>query len=196
MKTPQIEKDCPDSTKNRAIKNETQEQPKLCFLESSDWSRRYDQNFFTIKIASFETITSPKDDSIAIQDPGCKSDFKLSDLSKFAMKSFPACFYKIEIYYGDSNHTCLRRYSQFRWLHDKLSSSLSLKKNNERLKKTLTSMPPKTSPFHVHGTEFIEGRMKELEKFLVYVLPGNETFDAMIVFLELNKILKSMRKDV
>lgn len=146
----------------------------MMFLPESKWSPRYETQFYTIRMNSYTILdktTSPSDDTTFGTDECslCNHD-----------KKSPAVYYKIEVLRGNTQHTCLRRYSQFLYLYNKIHTT-------ERDDTHKRHLPPKTGPFHRDSPEFLEERMEGLYKFLLDVLLRPECVNNKWVeaFLEL-----------
>ena len=73
------------------------------FLVSGQWSPRFENTFFTVKLDGFELLESePEETGPTILSKG--------------KGTFPAYYYKITVFCGHAKHTVRRRYSQFDWL--------------------------------------------------------------------------------
>merc|ERR1711862_1006575 len=158
--------------KHKKSKKATSNSNTLCYLSPKNFSNNYDKHYFTIDMdyesESLETLPH--------------SDDKIH-----GNKKLPACYYTIEVCSGgsyESNYKIQRRYSEFEWLRNELSSS---NKNN----KALRTLPPKTY-FSCRGPteEFIDDRQKELFEFLDDALnvSTNVQHPAMRRFLMLDKL--------
>ena len=81
----------------------------------------------------------------------------------------------------------MRRYSQFKWLHNQLIASPPEAANQEAIP---LSIPPGTCPWQKHVEEFLQNRLEALHEYLRDVLarPGYARHPAMQLFLELDKL--------
>merc|ERR1711862_760582 len=157
--------------KHKKSKKATSNSNTLCYLSPKNFSNNYDKHFtidMDYESESLETLPH--------------SDDKIH-----GNKKLPACYYTIEVCSGgsyESNYKIQRRYSEFEWLRNELSSS---NKNN----KALRTLPPKTY-FSCRGPtdEFIDDRQKELFEFLDDALnvSTNVQHPAMRRFLMLDKL--------
>lgn len=145
------------------------------FLPESKWSPRYGTQFYTIRMNSYVTLDKPAtylgdttfgDDECSL----CNHNTK-----------FPAVYYKIDVIRGNTQHTVLRRYSQFLYLCKKIDVT----ERDNILKRHL---PPKTGLFHRDSPEFLEERMEGLYKFMMDALIRPECINNKWVedFLELS----------
>lgn len=142
------------------------------YLSIEHWSPRYDEKFFTAKMTGKEKLTSqPQPIPEALQGN--------------YMKNHPAIYYRIEVYSQQKKHVCLRRYSHFEWLHQRL---LLLPSEDSSSRKNDLSLPPKTCPWQIHNEEFLQNRLEELREYILDALsrPDFARDDAMREFLELN----------
>jgi hypothetical protein len=148
----------------------------MMFLPESKWSPRYETQFYTIRMNTYTTLAKPTPSSSSDHDDD--TTFGNDECSLCNQKNkFPAVYYKIEVLRGNTQHTCLRRYSQFVYLCNKIDATGELRRH----------LPPKAGLFHKDSPEFLEQRMKELYKFLMNVLTRPECVNDKWVeaFLEL-----------
>lgn len=151
----------------------------MMFLPESKWSPRYGSQFYTIRMNSYVTLNSPTpspSDDITFGGDEC------SLLLCNHNTKYPAVYYKIDVIRGNTQHTVLRRYSQFLYLCKKIGIT---ERDNIMHKRQL---PPKTGLFHRDSPEFLEERMEGLFKFLMDVLLRPECVNNKWVeaFLELS----------
>mmetsp|Transcript_23958 Transcript_23958/g.50799 ORF Transcript_23958/g.50799 Transcript_23958/m.50799 type:complete len:166 (-) Transcript_23958:1483-1980(-) len=163
----------------------------MMFLPEDKWSPRYDEQFYTIRIKGYITIHNSAEAADMNAYDIFGDDAKCS-LSFFGQcnenKNYPATYYEIEVLNGGKRHTCVRRYSQFHRLCQKIIDSSGRSVSLELRK----SLPPKTSsPFFRHKKEttkdFLEERMAGLYAFLRGLLVRQECVNNALIeqFLEL-----------
>mmetsp|Transcript_18422 Transcript_18422/g.31172 ORF Transcript_18422/g.31172 Transcript_18422/m.31172 type:complete len:158 (-) Transcript_18422:435-908(-) len=150
----------------------------MMFLPESKWSPRYETQFYTIRMNTYTILDKPSPSS-----DGTTTTFRTDECSLCNHNTkFPAVYYKIEVLRGNTQHTCLRRYSQFLYLSNKICHVTT-----ERDTMHKRHLPPKTGPFHRDSPEFLEERMEGLYQFLMDVLLRPECVNNTWVeaFLEL-----------
>lgn len=165
----------------------------MMFLPSDKWSSRYSKQFYTIEIKSYQLLETPPhehpsssssshDEPAASATPFGEDDHCAFGFCPPHKTKFPAIYYRIEIMSGTSRRFCLRRYSQFRYLCEKLDAD-----GEKGLKK---EFPPKVGPFHSDSEEFLEERMKKLHQFLRDLLARPESVGNPLIeqFLELDAL--------
>lgn len=150
----------------------------MMFLPESKWSPRYETQFYTIRMNAYELLDKPAPSSNDTNTFG-NDECSLCNHNQ----KHPAVYYKIEVLRGNTQHTCLRRYSQFLYLRNKVH--LIERENNMYNK---IHFPPKTGPFHRDSPQFLEERMEGLYKFLMALLLQPECVNNKWVeaFLELS----------
>mmetsp|Transcript_32256 Transcript_32256/g.59609 ORF Transcript_32256/g.59609 Transcript_32256/m.59609 type:complete len:160 (-) Transcript_32256:952-1431(-) len=157
----------------------------MMFLPEDQWSPRYEEQFYTIRMKKYTTLHSPAEAAKRNTDPfGDDDACSLFGLCNNGKKKYPAVYYEIEVLNGTTSHTCLRRYSQFHHLCKKLDDDPS----GEILGCLRKSLPPKTAPFHKESDDFLEERMVGLHAFLRDLLIRQECVNNPLIeqFLELN----------
>lgn len=139
------------------------------FLAADNWSPRFENTFFTVKLESFELLQS---------DP---ETITSSVLSK-GKGNFPAYFYKIDVLCGHERQSVLRRYSQFDWLASVVRAD--------------AEMPPKTWICQMQNDSFAQNRLEQLREFLDELLatPGVAKEPAVIAFLALDSFGKDDKR--
>ena len=144
----------------------------MMYLPKDKWSSRYEQQFYTIQIQSYSKLNKPP--------TGASDSFTDVTCQFLCGPKFPAVYYSIEISCGTKHHSCLRRYSQFQLLCNKVDPSGKL---GLQLK-----LPPKTGLFHQETTYFLKERMQRLNMFLEDFLTRQEAVDNAFVeqFLDLH----------
>lgn len=145
------------------------------YLPIEHWSPRYDEEFFTVKITGKEKL------NIRPKLPG----------SLGGNANHPAMYYRIEVYCKSRKHICLRRYSQFKWLHQQLLTSARFDEKNTAagtISQVDFSFPPAPCPWQIHSEDFLQIRLEDLQDYLRDALsqPGFAQRSAMKDFLELD----------
>ena len=143
--------------------------PKM-FLASDQWSPRFEETFFTVKMNGYELLRSPPESA------------ESSRVAK-GKGTFPAYYYKIDVCCGHVKHTVSRRYSQFDWLVSHVSSHQW---------PNLPALPPKTWICQLQDATFAMHRLEQLREFLEDFLsqPGIATDPSIVAFLELEHFAK------
>jgi hypothetical protein len=146
------------------------------FLPVDKWSPRYDKQFYTIRMDKYTIVDRPPTTST--------SGDVFSDTCNFldicgSKNNFPAVYYEISVFCGTEHNTCLRRYSQFQQLCNKLDPNGSM-----GIKKLL---PQKTHPFHKDTDAFLVERMEGLYRFMKDILVRPECVNNSLIeqFLDL-----------
>jgi hypothetical protein len=140
------------------------------YLAKEHWSPRYDSTFFTMQVTGKELLSSPPPAPDAID----------------GKDSHPSVYFQVHVFSEQKEHACLRRYSQFKWLHQTLISSPPPEASHEEHS---LSLPPGTCPWQSQDAEFLQVRLEELRDYLRDVLarPGYAKHPAIRLFLELDK---------
>ena len=143
------------------------------YLEHEDWSPRYQDTFYTVRLDHFELFASLPNTTAVDDPPPGKTNF-------------PAYYYKIEIVCGRHDPKVIfRRYSQFKWLYETLPRNITAGSvNDESL-----SFPPGSSCFcRPQNDEFARNRSEQLREFLREALTRRDvaSHDAVALFLELD----------
>ncbi|KAL7483849.1 hypothetical protein ACHAW6_009492 [Cyclotella cf. meneghiniana] len=146
----------------------------MMYLPEDKWSSRYDNHFYTIKMKTYTTLDNPPQTVDTFHQDTCQL------LGVCGRAKFPAIYYAIDVFSGTDHRTCLRRYSQFRQLCNKIDPNGAL---GIRAK-----LPPKTGPFHKDTSDFLEDRLNGLNAFMREVLTRQDSVGNSLVeqFLELN----------
>ena len=189
-------------------RDKQQEQQQRMFLSYEHWSPRYDDTFFTIKMDTynlFDNTPPPSSSSSTSSDQVASRTSTSSSSSNNAMvetdsssliggnASFPAYYYKIDIFVSPSKQptrTIYRRYSQFKWLYEQLLSSFKKQQDNTTHTTPLEEIefPPGTCFLYKQTTEFVQNRQLQLYEFIKDVLQRGPQFTnhiAVLQFLEL-----------
>ena len=141
----------------------------VMYLDHEDWSPRYEDTFYTIRLDRFELFTLLPDISIGADDDTIGGKTNL-----------PAYYYKIQIFCGRRERSVYRRYSQFKWLNENLPKNIT----NDTEQPTF---PPRSPCLcHSQNEEFAKNRLEQLREFLRDVLTRRGSHDAVAKFLELN----------
>jgi PX domain len=141
--------------------------PPEMFLAADQWSPRFQGTFFTVKLDTFELLS----------DVSHESSAETSGIPR-GRGSFPAYYYKIDVFSGHARHSVLRRYSQFDWL----VSTAPARANCPEL-------PPRTWVCQPQSAAFAKNRMEQLREFLEAYLsqPGIAKEPSVVAFLELHR---------
>lgn len=173
----------------------------LTFLAHDQWSPRFENHFFTFRITSAASRTSPPSSVIPAAPTSSPSRLgrnaragrsaARSSTSVPGNTNHPAYYYEIEISIGHDRRIVYRRYSQFEWLHRQLSALRvpSSSRHHGVLPDGLVppAMPPRSCFCHVQNDRFARIRMGQLEDFLEDALrrPDAASQECMSAFLEL-----------
>lgn len=164
------------------------------FLPEDKWSRRFDSQFYTMRMKRYVTIGSPselKRSTPDTDDGDCNDDIDSSSCWMCPGDGrFPAVYYEIEVMRGSETRKCLRRYSEFRQFCKQLDRRLPPPTGS-----LMKIFPPKTAPslWYMPGDygndEFLEGRMRGLYAFMKEALARQECVNEPLVaqFLALNR---------
>lgn len=140
------------------------------FLPVDKWSPRYEKQFYTIRMDKYTIVDRPPTTST--------SGDAFNDTCNFldicgSKNNFPAVYYEISVFCGTEHNTCLRRYSQFLQLCNKLDPNGSM-----GIKKLL---PQKTHPFHKDTDAFLVERMEGLYRFMKDILVRPECVNNSLI---------------
>jgi PX domain len=208
------------------MENNNQEKNQdLMYLPRSLWSPRYESNFFTIQIKKKRKVMTIVDDNVVSNDndnnntTGSNNSnnddttmvlnddsilfssqlLKVND-TVIGKSTLPAYYYEIILYQQHSKRIIYRRYSQFQWLHNQLTT------NNNTSKERIQNIPNlptgsessssqqqqqcfflSTITLFGQNDEFAQNRLIQLSNYLcdVLSLPGYANHPAMVTFLEL-----------
>ena len=154
----------------------------VMYLEHEDWSPRYEDTFFTVRLDRFKLFAS-------LPDAGADGDGDDDDDHTAGGKTnFPAYYYEIEVFCGRHEpRTVFRRYSQFKWLYEKLPKNL---KNGSIVNERLVFPPGSPCLCHSQNEEFAKNRSEQLREFLKDALTrkGVASQEYVAKFLELDFI--------
>ena len=141
----------------------------VMYLAHEHWSPRYENSFFTVRLDSVSLLT---------ESPS-------SDVEIPAKSNHPAYYYRIDIYCAHSTRAVFRRYSQFRWLYQRLRACPPAGIGSEEL-----VLPPGTCFCQPQTESFAQNRLEQLREFIRDLLqrPGYSTQPDVVRFLELNSI--------
>lgn len=160
----------------------------LMFLPKDQWSPRYEETFYSVKIEGFQRLFAAP----ATADAAAGSSTETVAALPAGKPSFPAYYYQVVIYRGHQKKTVLRRYSQFKWLYNQLVAyrppPSAASATSPATPSPFPSMPPGTCPWDRQDDAFAAVRQDELADFLTSVLerPGGYTnHEAVVAFLEL-----------
>jgi hypothetical protein len=172
------------------------------YLAFEDWSPRFETIFYSFKIESFELRTSLPS---ASSSSSRSSSVSAGPISVPGKTTLPAYYYKIKVLCGHKSRIVLRRYSQFRWLYDRLpyevktgNTTTSDRQGDDDDDDDDTSppplpplsFPPPTWCCQPQNDAFAQNRSEELREFLrdALVRRGAATHDAVGTFLELDAL--------
>ncbi|KAL3781474.1 hypothetical protein HJC23_009143 [Cyclotella cryptica] len=146
----------------------------MMYLPEDKWSSRYDKQFYTIKMKTYTILDNPPKTTDTFNQDTCQF------LGICGNAKLPAIFYTIDVFSGTDHHSCLRRYSQFRQLCNKIDPKGKLGIRSK--------LPPKTGPFHKDSSYFLEDRLNGLHAFLRELLTRQDAVGNLWVqqFLELD----------
>eukprot|EP00536_Pseudo-nitzschia_multiseries_P007091 jgi/Psemu1/65877/estExt_Genemark1.C_1600052 len=144
----------------------------VMYLEQEDWSPRYQDTFYTVRMDHFDRFTSPPDNdhhgSLPPNDFGAK-------------KTFPAYYYKIEVLCGRHDPKVVyRRYSQ-------------VGNSNSGEQQQAIQLPPGSGCLCSQNDDFAKNRLEQLREFLNEVLVRREVAcsDVVAQFLQLDSFIET-----
>ena len=149
----------------------------VMYLEHEDWSPRYQDTFYTFKLESFELLASPP--------PSSAVGLPSNNLG--SRTSFPAYYYKVEVFCGrHPPRTIYRRYSQFKWLCEKLRTT-----GGGGCDEPPGFPPPSGCLWSPRTESLARGRLADLRDFLTEALTrkGIAGHEMVAEFLELDAFL-------
>lgn len=143
------------------------------FLAYENWSPRFEKHIFTFQ------VTSAKSQPSAPASTGSRPSE--SDFVVKGKASYPAYYYRIDVYCGRERATVYRRYSQFYWLYQQLAQF----GRDEPL-----IMPPGTCFWRPQNNTFANARKEQLSEFLhdALQMPDMASHPAVSAFLELGAV--------
>lgn len=156
----------------------------VMYLEQEDWSPRYQDTFYTVRLDHFELFTAPPK-KIASNNPDSLPSNLLGGKT-----TFPAYYYKVEIFCGRHDpKVVFRRYSQFKWLYQDLPRSITTGSPNDEP----IVFPPGSGCLCSQNDGFAKNRMEQLREFLneALVRRGVASNEAVAQFLELDSFADS-----
>ena len=150
----------------------------VMYLEYDDWSPRYQETFYTVRIESFELLTSL---------PEAASHLPPNQLG--SNNSLPAYYYEIKVFCGrHPPRIVYRRYSQFKWLYENIT----------KLSSAVIGFPSGSSCFFCSpNTESVaKERIDTLKDFLEEALVRREIASSEVVaqFLELDALVSMTKR--
>ncbi len=149
----------------------------VMYLEYDDWSPRYQDTFFTVRLEDFELLTS---------SPAATPQLPPNHLG--GKSTFPAYYYRIKVFCGrHPPRIIFRRYSQFKWLYDNLPNYSN----------SGTNFPTGGGCFFcVPNSESVaKSRQAGLKDFLevALVMRENASSDCVAQFLELDSFVSATK---
>lgn len=187
----------------------------MFYLNPEDWSPRFDDTFYTVKIVSHGIYgAQPPSTGTSTDDTSNKGEGMTGSAGIPTIQgktNHPAMYYKLEIQCGHKHRIIYRRYSHFRWLYNRSVSSPPPPSSNpheaeaERKRGRLDSslLPPKTISLVPcmpciggdawRDDDFVEGREEALGSFMRDLLTrrGYADHSAVVAFLELDGLVAS-----
>ena len=147
---------------HRACRHDKPAAPPVMYLAYEHWSPRYETTFYTVKIDGCESLQSAPSSSAS-----CGRN-----------SNHPAYYYKLDIFCGHKTRSVFRRYSEFRWLYNRLPKSNHV------------ALPPGTCFWYPQDETFAQNRLDQLREFMLDILhqPNFASHPAIIDFLELNEL--------
>mmetsp|Transcript_27230 Transcript_27230/g.63779 ORF Transcript_27230/g.63779 Transcript_27230/m.63779 type:complete len:166 (+) Transcript_27230:158-655(+) len=158
----------------------------VMYLEPEDWSPRYQDTFYTVRLDRFKRFASPPN-SIAAD-----SDSSLPSNTLGAKTGFPAYYYKVEILCGRHDPKVVyRRYSQFKWLYQNLPRAVRVGASDDQP----IEFPPGSGCLCSQNEDFAKNRLLQLREFLneVLVRRGVASNEVVAQFLELDNFIATTR---
>ena len=171
----------------------------VMYLEYGDWSPRYQDTFYTVRLRHFELCNSPP---TAADDTATTARVPKTTLG--GKTNFPAYYYKVEVFCGRRDpRAVFRRYSQFKWLYEKLTrNTIAGGKNSggsgtnhdfddssgNHRHRDLSFPPGSGCLCGPQNDNFARVRTEQLEEFLLDALTrrGVSNDEAVAQFLELD----------
>jgi PX domain len=173
----------------RSMANSRKSQ-QLMYLPKNQWSPRYDSTFYSLKLEG-----SPQYLTTSAPSSSASSASSTVQMIMGGKTNLPAYFFQVVVYREHTTTTLLRRYSQFRWLYDKLiqrEQSQPAGGTTAEQPQPPLHIPPKTCPFPLPWQKndevgLAKERMEGLEEFLNDALcrPGFANDPAVLTFLEI-----------
>jgi hypothetical protein len=166
----------------------------VMYLEHEDWSPRYEDTFFTVRLDRFKLFASLPDAfelSTLLPDADGDGDGDGDDDDHHTVggkTNFPAYYYEIEVFCGRHEpRIVFRRYSQFKWLYEKLPKNLT---NGSIVNERIVFPPGSPCLCHSQNDEFAKNRSEQLSEFLKDALTrkGVASQEFVAEFLELDLI--------
>jgi hypothetical protein len=148
----------------------------LVYLPKDFWSPRYDSNFYTLALEGKQYV---------------ESDLPVAPAAVGGKKSLPAYYYEIVVYREHDRKRVLRRYSQFKWLHEQILAHPPPPGETAAAEETVEGpfprFPPGSCPFQWQDEVFAQNRMEQLAEYIANMLsrPGYARHPAVVAFLEL-----------
>ncbi len=154
------------------------------FLPEDKWSPRYEPHFYTIRLKRYIVVHDPSDlPEITVAGNYDDEGTAWSFCGVGSKKKYPAVYYEIEVLRGETQSSCLRRYSQFDSLCRQLDprGALGVRKG----------LPPKTFMLDSwRSNDVIDERMFGLRTFLCELLVRQECVNNPVIekFLGLDEL--------
>ena len=146
------------------------DQPNFLYLPKNQWSPRFEDSFYTVRIDSFERLDASPPNAIAV-----------------GHTHHPAFYYKVVLHRGQAKQEMWRRFSQFQWLFHQVKASPPPPVDGAPPLDPLRLPPGTCWPFQ--SPELATQRVDLLSACLDDLLsrPGYASHPAVLTFLELHK---------
>ncbi|VEU36035.1 unnamed protein product [Pseudo-nitzschia multistriata] len=157
----------------------------VMYLEQEDWSPRYQDTFYTVRLDDFQRFASTPKTATSNND----SD-SLPSSTLGGKTNFPAYYYKIQIFCGRHDpKVVFRRYSQFKWLYQNIPLSTTGGDPSEEP----IQFPPGNGCLCSQNDDFAKNRTEQLREFLNEALVRRDVArdEAVAQFLELDSFVKT-----
>lgn len=147
------------------------DKPKFLYLPRSQWSPRFEDSFYTVRVEGFER---------------CNSAPARSSETVRGHSHHPAFYYKVVLHRGTTSQEMWRRFSQFVWLYRQVQTSPPPPIEGAPLPETLRLPPGTCWPFQ--SQDLATKRVELLSCFLDDMLsrPGYASHPAVLTFLEMH----------
>ena len=143
------------------------DEPKFLYLPKNQWSPRFEDSFYTVRVEGFERWDSSPPGVMAV-----------------GHAHHPAFYYKVVLHRGQEKHELWRRFSQFQWLHHQVTALPPPPVDGAPPPVDPIRLPPGTCwPFQ--SDELATKRVDLLSSFLDDMLsrPGYASHGAVLTFL-------------
>ena len=162
--------------------NSKRDEHKFLYLPKSQWSPRFEDSFYTVRVEGFERCTAAPTTTTR------SSSEAVADRVK-GHSHHPAFYYKVVLHRGTSSQEMWRRFSQFVWLYRQVQASppppptrIEGVPPQDPLR-----LPPGTCWWPFQSEDLATKRVELLSGFLDDMLsrPGYASHPAVLTFLEI-----------